>query len=379
MARIVGGHDASIRLHAGGRASRSSAPSGRSGRKFGRWLDVVVMQKLLVARLAGVAADRDRRGVAPRRAAGRGRVVSTARQGRADRAGRGRRRPPASRCARFVNPKRVPQMADAEAVLGRPRPRRPDGHLHRARPQRAGPRPGDRRPACGRSTPWSSAPTPSASATRAPPSTSRSTRSPRSPRAPTTPASAPTATVSVAFGCPYEGEVAVDAGGRRRPPGRRGRRRRGGASPTPSACAVPTDVTARVDAVRRAAVGDVPLRAHFHDTRHTGVANVVRRRRGRRRDASTRPRRRRRLPVRARRHRQRRHRGRRVPAAPHGPRHRPRPRRAHRRGAVDRGARSASGSRACSARPARSPAADISGPAQSNRSTTTASTAPSPA
>lgn len=46
MARIVGGHDASIRLH----ASLGFAQVGverEVGRKFGRWLDVVVMQKLL--------------------------------------------------------------------------------------------------------------------------------------------------------------------------------------------------------------------------------------------------------------------------------------------------------------------------------------------
>jgi phosphinothricin acetyltransferase len=46
MARIVGGHDASIRLH----ASLGFEPVGTErevGRKFGRWLDVVVMQRLL--------------------------------------------------------------------------------------------------------------------------------------------------------------------------------------------------------------------------------------------------------------------------------------------------------------------------------------------
>jgi L-amino acid N-acyltransferase YncA len=46
MARIVGGHDASIALH----AKLGFEPVGTErevGRKFGRWLDVVVMQKLL--------------------------------------------------------------------------------------------------------------------------------------------------------------------------------------------------------------------------------------------------------------------------------------------------------------------------------------------
>lgn len=46
MARIVGGHAASIRLHAA--AGFAEVGTEREiGRKFGRWLDVVLMQKLL--------------------------------------------------------------------------------------------------------------------------------------------------------------------------------------------------------------------------------------------------------------------------------------------------------------------------------------------
>src|SRR3954451_4485216 len=46
MARIVGGHEASIALHQG--AGFSVVGTEREvGRKFGRWLDVVVMQRLL--------------------------------------------------------------------------------------------------------------------------------------------------------------------------------------------------------------------------------------------------------------------------------------------------------------------------------------------
>jgi phosphinothricin acetyltransferase len=46
MGRIVGGHEASIALHQG--AGFSVVGTEREvGRKFGRWLDVVVMQKLL--------------------------------------------------------------------------------------------------------------------------------------------------------------------------------------------------------------------------------------------------------------------------------------------------------------------------------------------
>ena len=46
MARIVGGHDASIRLHAGLGFERVGTER-EVGRKFGKWLDVVVMQRLL--------------------------------------------------------------------------------------------------------------------------------------------------------------------------------------------------------------------------------------------------------------------------------------------------------------------------------------------
>jgi L-amino acid N-acyltransferase YncA len=46
MARIVGGHDASITLH----RKCGFEEIGRErevGRKFGRWLDVVLMQRML--------------------------------------------------------------------------------------------------------------------------------------------------------------------------------------------------------------------------------------------------------------------------------------------------------------------------------------------
>ena len=46
VARIVGGHDASIRLHAA--CGFEIAGTEREvGRKLGRWLDVVVMQRML--------------------------------------------------------------------------------------------------------------------------------------------------------------------------------------------------------------------------------------------------------------------------------------------------------------------------------------------
>ena len=46
MARIVGGHEASIALHQGC-GFEVVGTEREVGRKFGRWLDVVVMQKLL--------------------------------------------------------------------------------------------------------------------------------------------------------------------------------------------------------------------------------------------------------------------------------------------------------------------------------------------
>lgn len=80
-------------------------------------------------------------------------------------------------------------------------------------------------------------------------------------------------TLAASFGCPYEGEVPVErlvsvA------------ERVAAAGPAELALAdsigvaVPTDVAARVDAVR-AVAGDVTLRCHFHNTRNTGLANAV--------------------------------------------------------------------------------------------------------
>jgi hydroxymethylglutaryl-CoA lyase len=84
----------------------------------------------------------------------------------------------------------------------------------------------------------------------------------------------PTLTISTAFGCPYEGEVdparvvaiaqrAADAGAAEV------------AVADTIGVAVPADVRRVLDAVRPALTGATALRAHFHDTRHTGVANAV--------------------------------------------------------------------------------------------------------
>jgi hydroxymethylglutaryl-CoA lyase len=82
----------------------------------------------------------------------------------------------------------------------------------------------------------------------------------------------PTLTISASFGCPYEGEVAVapvidivrraiDAGAAEI------------ALADSIGVAVPTDVIARLGAAREV-MGGVALRAHFHNTRNTGLANA---------------------------------------------------------------------------------------------------------
>ncbi len=80
-------------------------------------------------------------------------------------------------------------------------------------------------------------------------------------------------TLAASFGCPYEGEVPIDrlrwvaeqiaASGPREI-----------ALADSIGVAVPTDVSARVAAVREL-VGDITLRCHFHNTRNTGLANAA--------------------------------------------------------------------------------------------------------
>lgn len=83
-----------------------------------------------------------------------------------------------------------------------------------------------------------------------------------------------TVTVGAAFGCPFEGEVStsrlgevltrvVDAGPDEL------------ALADTVGVAVPSDISARVILAREVAGSDMPLRLHLHDTRHTGVANAV--------------------------------------------------------------------------------------------------------
>lgn len=83
-----------------------------------------------------------------------------------------------------------------------------------------------------------------------------------------------TVTIGASFGCPFEGEVS---------PSRLGEviRQVVDAGPDELALAdtigvgVPTEVRQRLALARELAGPDLPLRLHLHDTRHTGVANAV--------------------------------------------------------------------------------------------------------
>lgn len=80
-------------------------------------------------------------------------------------------------------------------------------------------------------------------------------------------------TISVAFGCPYEGEVAMG-----RVAALAWRSVAAGADEIALGdtigAGVPPQVSALIEEVRQAANG-VPIRCHFHNTRNTGFANAV--------------------------------------------------------------------------------------------------------
>ena len=81
-------------------------------------------------------------------------------------------------------------------------------------------------------------------------------------------------TLAAAFGCPYEGEVPV-----KRVAETAAEAAQSGPDEIALAdsigAAVPSDVAERVGAVREAVGDGIRLRAHFHNTRNTGFANVV--------------------------------------------------------------------------------------------------------
>ena len=114
-------------------------------------------------------------------------------------------------------------------------------------------------------------------------------------------------TISVAFGCPFDGEVSEDqVAALARDAGALGVGEIALADTI--GVADPWTVRRRIEAVRKAAP-NARLRMHFHDTRGTGLANAFASGRGGRHGARRQLRRPRRLPVRAGRHRQHRHRG----------------------------------------------------------------------
>ena len=81
-------------------------------------------------------------------------------------------------------------------------------------------------------------------------------------------------TLSAAFGCPYEGEVPIE-----RLASLAGEVARSDPAEIAVAdtigVATPPQVTERLEAVREAVGDDMRLRAHFHNTRNTGFANAV--------------------------------------------------------------------------------------------------------
>jgi len=82
----------------------------------------------------------------------------------------------------------------------------------------------------------------------------------------------PTLTIGAAFGCPFEGEMAIDRllsvidGAMAAPPAEL-------TLADTIGVATPADITARVGAVRARFPG-LPLRLHLHNTRNTGIANA---------------------------------------------------------------------------------------------------------
>src|SRR5512138_2529605 len=172
--------------------------------------------------------------------------------------------------ASFVNPKKVPQMADAEAVLAG-LPRRPGVQYVGLVLNRRG---FDRAVAAGCTEIGMVTAATDSFAQRNQGASVEDTLQAWEEIAPLAHAASIRAqvTISVAFGCPFEGEVpprrVIDIA-----------RRLAESGPIEIALAdtigvaVPTQVTALVEAVR-GEVPNVPLRCHFHNTRNTAVANA---------------------------------------------------------------------------------------------------------
>ena len=172
--------------------------------------------------------------------------------------------------ASFVNPKRVPQMADAEAVMAG-LPKRPDVQYVGLVLNRRG---FDRALAAGCTEIGMVTAATDTFAQRNQGASIEETIAAWEEIAPLARAAGIRAqvTISVSFGCPFEGEVA---------PARviEIARRLAASKPVEIAIAdtigvaVPTQVTALVEQLLPALSG-VPLRCHFHNTRNTAVANA---------------------------------------------------------------------------------------------------------
>ena len=172
--------------------------------------------------------------------------------------------------ASFVNPKRVPQMADAEAVMAG-LPKRPDVQYVGLVLNRRG---FDRALAAGCTEIGMVTAATDTFAQRNQGASIEETIAAWEDIAPLARAAGIRAqvTISVSFGCPFEGEVA---------PARviEIARRLAASKPVEIAIAdtigvaVPTQVTALVEQLLPALSG-VPLRCHFHNTRNTAVANA---------------------------------------------------------------------------------------------------------
>ncbi|MFL6549596.1 MAG: hydroxymethylglutaryl-CoA lyase [Povalibacter sp.] len=172
--------------------------------------------------------------------------------------------------ASFVNPKRVPQMADAEAVLAGLKKEGNVRYVGLVLNRRGF----DRAQAAGCSEIGMVTAATESFAQRNQGAPIEDTLRAWEEIAPLAAAAGIRAqvTISVAFGCPFEGEVApqqvVDIA-----------RRLAASNPVEIAIAdtigvaVPTQVTELV-ARTQEVIGSIPLRCHFHNTRNTAVANA---------------------------------------------------------------------------------------------------------
>lgn len=170
----------------------------------------------------------------------------------------------------FVNPARVPQMADAEGVLAALPPRDDVTYIGLVLNRRGF----DRAAAAGMREINVVVITTDTFAQRNQGASSDETVAVFEEIAPLAIDAGirPTVTISASFGCPYEGEVpaarvveiarrVADAGAAEV------------ALADSIGAGVPTEVTERINAAR-AVIHGVALRAHFHNTRNTGLANA---------------------------------------------------------------------------------------------------------